>query len=204
MKAAKTVAMVEALFAHASLAKERAALMTAFEKAASEQGAAHAADGASTEPPATVDVDGVPRLPLDDAIKLLVRAVQEVEATEDFELRLAFQTALASESGHQMKAAKEGGPAKAGVLSHTRFTEMVLKIDPSKKAREIDAYFFEALELSDSHEYTHGTDGGGMSPVTDAIDEEAWLSIANLHGLRLKVIQHVRPRRRSSAGYQRG
>ena len=103
-----------------------------------------------------------------------------------------------------MKAAKEGGPAKAGVLSHTRFTEMVLKIDPSKKAREIDAYFFEALELSDSHEYTHGTDGVGMPPVTDAIDEEAWLSIANLHGLRLKVIQHVRPRRRSSAGYQRG
>ncbi len=46
--------------------------------------------------------------------------------------------------------------------------------------------------------------GGGMPPVTDAIDEEAWLSIANLHGLRLKVIQHVRPRRRSSAGYQRG
>ena len=203
--------------------------MTAFEKAASEQGAAHAADGPSTEAPATVDADGVPRLPLDDAIKLLVRAVQEVisihlpyisplsplylpqvravqevEATEDFELRLAFQTALASESGHQMKAAKEGGPAKAGVLSHTRFTEMVLKIDPSKKAREIDAYFFEALELSDSHEYTHGTDGGGMTPVTDAIDEEAWLSIANLHGLRLKVIQHVRPRRRSSAGYQRG
>jgi len=43
-----------------------------------------------------------------------------------------------------------------------------------------------------------------MPPVTDAIDEEAWLSIANLHGLRLKVIQHVRPRRRSSAGYQRG
>ena len=93
--------------------------MTAFEKAASEQGAAHAADGATTEAPATVDADGVPRLPLDDAIKLLVRAVQEVislylphispisplylpqvravqevEATEDFELRLAFQTAL--------------------------------------------------------------------------------------------------------------
>ena len=93
--------------------------MTAFEKAASEQGAAHAADGSSTEAPATVDADGVPRLPLDDAIKLLVRAVQEVislylphispisplylpqvravqevEATEDFELRLAFQTAL--------------------------------------------------------------------------------------------------------------
>ena len=139
--------------------------MTAFEKAASEQGAAHAADGPSTQAPATVDADGVPRLPLDDAIKLLVRAVQEVEATEDFELRLAFQTALASESGHQMKAAKEGGPAKAGVLSHTRFTEMVLKIDPSKKAREIDAYFFEALELSDSHEYTHGTEGVGMVRV---------------------------------------
>ena len=52
--------------------------MTAFEKAASEQGAAHAADGTSTEAPATVDADGVPRLPLDDAIKLLVRAVQEV------------------------------------------------------------------------------------------------------------------------------
>ena len=43
--------------------------------------------------------------------------------------------------------------------------------------------------------------GGGMPPVTDAIDEEAWLSIANLHGLRLNVMQHVRPRRRSSAGW---
>ena len=48
--------------------------MTAFEKAASEQGAAHAADGSSTEAPATVDADGVTCLPLDDAIKLLVRS----------------------------------------------------------------------------------------------------------------------------------
>ena len=75
----RQAASIETILAHASLAKERAALMTAFEKAASEQGAAHAADGPSAEPPATGDADGVTRLPLDDAIKLLVRAVQEVE-----------------------------------------------------------------------------------------------------------------------------
>ena len=43
-----------------------------------------------------------------------------------------------------------------------------------------------------------------MPLVTDAIGEDAWLSIANLHGLRVNVIQYVRPPRRSSAGYQRG
>ena len=48
--------------------------MTAFEKAASKQAAAHASDGPSTEALATVDADGVTRLPLDDAIKLLERS----------------------------------------------------------------------------------------------------------------------------------
>ena len=48
--------------------------MTAFEKAASEQGAAHAAAGPSTEALATFDADGVTCLPLDDAINLLVRS----------------------------------------------------------------------------------------------------------------------------------
>jgi hypothetical protein len=56
------------------MAKERAALMTAFEQAASEQGAAHASDGESTEALAALDADGVPRLPLDGAITLLVRS----------------------------------------------------------------------------------------------------------------------------------
>ena len=191
--------MVDALFADASLAKERVALMDAFEKEATDQASSQAADG-STEPVAMVNAEGAARLKLDDAVKLLVRAVDAAEESEDFELRLAFQQALASD-GSQMKAGKDGGPAKGGVLSHTRFMEMVLKIDPSKKAREIDAYFFEALTLSDLHEYS---DGAGMPLVSDAIGEDAWLSVANLHGLRVNVIQYVRPLRRSSSGYQRG
>ena len=68
-----------------------------------------------------------------------MRAVDAAEERADIELRLAFHHALASD-GTQLKAAKDGGPAKGGVLSHTRFTEMVLKIEPSKKVREIDAY----------------------------------------------------------------
>ena len=193
-------AMVKALFADASHTKERGALMKAFEKEAIEQASEVSGkpDGA-TGPAAVLNVEGA-RLKLDYAVMLLVRAVDAAEESEDYALRQAFQQALAKDGSRAtLKKGGDGGPVKEGILSHTRFTEMVLEIDPSKKAREIDAYFFEALKLSDLHEYGDGT---GMPQVTDAIGENAWLSIANLHGLRVNVIQtstDLRPRRRSSA-----
>ena len=147
--------MVDALFADASLTKERASLIKAFETEAAEQASARASDGITALGHAEGHAEGATCLQLDDAVRLLLRAVDAAEESEDLELRLAFQQALASD-GTQLRAAKDGGPAKGGILSHTRFTEMVLKIDPSKKAREIDAYFFEALQLSDSHEYNNG------------------------------------------------
>jgi len=178
--------MVDALFADATLEQERGALIKAFEKKASEQASAQDLDR-STEPRAMVNAEGAACLRLDDAVKLLVRAVDATEESADTQLRLAFQRALASD-GTQMRPAKDGASAKGGVLSHTRFMEMVLQIDPRRKARDIDAYFFEALKFSDSHECNHG-DGAGLPLVNDAIDEDAWLSIANLHGLRVNVIQ---------------
>ena len=67
-----------------------------------------------------------------------------------------------------------------GVLAHSSFTQMVLNIDPHRTTREIDVYFLEVLATSDSN----GREGGELPMVTDVIQCDAWVQIANLHGLR--------------------